>query len=86
MLDFIQFINDNAALMTEQKVALLSDFCEQYSYQEFVDDGQGGQMPNPVGKQEFANAKITDYLEQSVNATRIRRAKEAVSWEELVLE
>jgi hypothetical protein len=89
LLDFIQFINDNANLTAAKKTALLDDFCEQYGYQETIENPQdpdGDPIPNPVSKKDFANQKITDYLVQSINAIRKKTAEEAVDFTELTLE
>ncbi len=84
-LDFIAFINQNISLSAAKKQAMLSDFCEQYGYQEEIDDGEGELVPNPISKVEFANERIESFIRETVNATRIRRAKEAAIIEELDL-
>ena len=82
-LDFIGFINQNISLSAAKKQAMLSDFCEQYVYQEFIDEEL--QIPNPVSKVEFANERIEAFIRETVHAVRIRRAKEATIFEELEL-
>lgn len=84
MLDYIQFINDNSNLTSQQKTDLLFDFCDQYGYQEtVVDQDTGEEIQNPTTRKEFANQKITDYLIQTVNTVRIKRAKAAADYTEL---
>lgn len=82
MLDFIQFIDDNANLSAVKKISLLEDFVAQYDYQEELEDG----TPNPVTKKEFANKQINQYIIQSVQAARFTRSRAAVEIEELELE
>lgn len=84
-LDFIAFINQNVSLSTAQKQAMLDDFCEQYGYQEEIEDFEGNLIPNPVSKVKFADERIYDFIRETVHATRIRRAKEATTFEELIL-
>ena len=86
LLDFIGFISTNVNLTAAQKLALLSDFCAQYGYQEQIDDGQGNIIPNPVTQKEFANHKITRYIIETVNAIRLSKGIDAVTIEELELE
>ena len=83
-LDFIAFINQNVSLSAAQKQAMLNDFCEQYGYDEEIEIG-GELIPNPVSKVEFANERIEAFIRETVHATRIRRAKEATKFEELIL-
>lgn len=86
LLDFIGFISDNVALSTDQKLALLEDFCDQYNYEEIVEDEEGNEIPNPESRRHFANRQITRFLRESVNATRRQRAADAAKYEELELE
>ena len=86
LLDFIGFISTNVNLTAAQKLALLSDFCAQYGYQEQIDDGQGNIIPNPITQKEFANRKITRYIAETVNAKRWSKAIDAVIIETLELE
>lgn len=66
--------------------AFLDDFCSQYNYQEEVDDGMGGTIPNPVGKSEFANSKSVLFHVRTVNAWRNKVARDATTFDPLVLE
>lgn len=86
MLDFIQFINDNVNLSAAKKVELLEDFCKQYGYEEEIDDGAGGMIPNPVTRKVFANDKISSFIKQTVNAVRRKEQLELVEYEKLILE
>ena len=78
MIDIIGFISGEVSLDTDQKVALLDDFCSQYGYQEEI-EGE----PNPVSKKDFANSKITNYIKETVNAYRKTEAEKATSFTEL---
>lgn len=87
MLDFIKHINDNVSLSAAKKTAMLNDFCEQYSYQETIENPEGGDpIPNPVTKKEFANEKIARYIIGTVNAARLKAGRATIEIEELVLE
>lgn len=81
MLDFVGFINDNWEATPIKKLALLDSFVAQYGYQETI---QG--IPNPVSKRDFTNARITDFIRDSVNAFRRGEAEAAAEFDELVLE
>lgn len=85
-LNFMKFISDNVDLAAEKKVALLEDFCAQYGWTEFLIDNDGNEVPNPVSRTDFANQKVTQFFIQSINAARRKRAEEAVTIEELVME
>lgn len=89
MLNFVGFINENWAADPAVKQAMLVDFCNQYNYQEFVedpDDPTGDPIPNPVSRVQFANEKITLFIVQTVNQARLKAGREAVVIEELELE
>jgi hypothetical protein len=64
---------------------MLDDFCEQYDYEEFIDDGTGGSIPNPQSKSDFANEQITRFIRESVHAARLTAGREAITIEELDL-
>lgn len=66
--------------------AFLDDFTSQYNYQEEVDDGMGGTIPNPVSKSEFANSELVLFVVQTVNAWRNKVARNAATFDPLVLE
>ena len=89
MLDIIQHISDNVNLSVAKKIALLDDFCGQYSYQETIPDPadpEGPEIPNPQSKKSFANEKIEDYIKQTISAYRKKIAEQAATFEELILE
>jgi hypothetical protein len=46
----------------------------------------GGTIPNPVSKSEFANSKSVLFHVQTVNAWRNKVAREAATFDPLVLE
>lgn len=84
-LDFIGFIGQNVSLSAGKKQAMLDDFVEQYGYEEQIDDGDGGLIPNPVSKKAFANDKIQRFVMETVHAVRKRRVEQATTFEELIL-
>lgn len=86
MLNFVQFINDEWTAAAEEKIAFLDDYVADFGYEEMIDDGDGGLIPNPISKSEFANQVITDIIRRSPNRIRQRRAEEAATWDEVILE
>lgn len=85
-LDFKTFVSDNVDLTSAKKIALLDDFVLQYGYEENIDDGEGGTIPNPVTKTETFNQKVTDFIVQTINAQRLKVARDAASITEQTLE
>ena len=87
--NIVQFIDDwmvaNGWSLAD-RLLFLDDFTSQYNYQENIDDGEGGTIPNPVSKSEFANQKLVLFVVQTVNAWRDRVAREAATYDPLVLE
>lgn len=87
--DIVQFIDDwmvANAWTAPDRQAFLDDFTSQYNYQENVDDGMGGTIPNPVSKSAFANSKLVLFVVQTVNAWRNKVARDATTYDPLVLE
>ena len=87
--DIVTFIDDwmvTNAWSPADRQAFLDDFTSQYDYQENIDDGMGGTIPNPVSKSAFANLKLVLFVVQTVNAWRNKVARNAAIYDPLVLE
>lgn len=84
-LDYVGFINQNTSLNAAKKQAFLDDFCEQYNYQDQIEDDDLNLIPNPVTKKDFANEKIDRFLRETVNVIRRKRVEKATTFEELQL-
>lgn len=87
--DIVQFIDDwmvANAWTAPARQAFLDDFTSQYNYQENIDDGMGGTIPNPVSKSEFANQNLVLFVVQTVNSWRNRAARDAATYDPLVIE
>jgi hypothetical protein len=87
MLNFAQFINENWDTTAAKKQAMLVDFCEQYGYEEEIEDPEnpGELIENPVTRTQYFNYHVTQYIRQSVEAARLRAAREAIIIEELII-
>lgn len=87
--NIVGFIDDwmvAEAWSLADRQAFLDDFTSQYNYQEMVDDGMGGTIPNPVSKSEFANSKSVLFHVRTVNAWRNNVARDAATYIPLELE
>jgi hypothetical protein len=87
MLNFAGFINDNWDTTAAKKQAMLVDFCDQYGYEEEIEDPEnpGEFIPNPITRTQYFNYHVTQYIRQSVEAARLRAAREAIIIEELII-
>jgi len=86
-LDIIGYINDNVTnLTTEQKLAMMDDICYAFDYREEVSDEDGNMIPNPITKKEWANRHIIIKIVGIVNLARMKKARDAIAFEELELE
>jgi hypothetical protein len=75
MINFVGFINERWNAEPAIKQQFLIDFCAAYNYQEYLPDEYGElTIPNPVGRVEFCNRTIVQYLISTVNAYRKKQA------------
>ena len=83
-VDIIGYLNTQLTDWSAQKKQdMLDDFCSQYNYEDMVDDGEGGEIENPVSKKMFANQKIVEFIKGTVNAYRAKKAREEAQYDEL---
>jgi hypothetical protein len=61
-LNFVQYINANTNLTTEQKVKLLDDFVYSHNYTDTVIDANGNQVQNPVTKTQYFNKLVSQFI------------------------
>ena len=58
---------------TQDQALLLRDaLCNNYNYQEFIDEAQT--VPNPESQGDFAKRMVTQWLIENVKAYRARQA------------
>ena len=75
-LDFIKFINDNSPNMTtQQKTAMLSDFCENFGAKDLT----------VADQKTFANERIQSFVKQCVHETRKVRYEKLANIEEVII-
>lgn len=63
---------------TDKKDAVIDAFALQYKYQEEVDDGkgEGGLMPNPVTKGQFALNIMRSFVKEVYVAAQVKPIQE----------
>lgn len=63
----------------DQRHRILDSFCSKYGYSESVDDGQGGQIPNPETKVQFTKRMVIAHVQEVVKAVEIEEARNAAA-------
>lgn len=79
-IDIIGYLNGVINLTDDEKQAMLDDFCDRHGYTE-----QMSVQPNPVSKREYANKVIKNFIEDSVDSVRKRRAEAAATYDSITL-
>lgn len=79
ILDFIGFINSTSDLSDIQQTMMLDDFCDRYGFIEDLENDP------ELTKREFANQKITEFIQQTVDSQRRKQEEKVIKINSLVL-
>jgi len=88
-MDILGFIETQEPVLSwtsAKKLELGDRFCKARGYQELIDDGECGSIPNPQTKKEFMNKDILGYIKLMVNSNIRQEAIDTLIYDEITFD